>query len=112
MSTTTNFSNRNGTGIVIADGFQIGGAKQPGTVVNTTIVFDPPSLATGTSANSNAIPITGVALGDIIELYPPYDVQGVIYQGSPSSAGNIKISLFNTNANTVDLPSGTWRVVS
>lgn len=101
-----------GSGVVIADAFQTSsGVSAPKTIVSTTITFDPPSLATGAFAVSSAIPITGVALGDAVELYPPYDTQGVIYQASPSSTGNIKISLINTNTATVDLASGTWGVV-
>lgn len=79
-------------------------------LINTTVTFDPPSLATVTGALSSAIPITGAALGDRVELFPPYDMQGILYQGSVSSAGNIKISLFNPTAGTLDLASGTWRV--
>jgi hypothetical protein len=101
-----------GDGIVRANAFQtIAGVTSPLVVISGTITFDPPSLATGVFAISSAIPVTGVALGDSVELYPPYDTQGIIYQGSPSSAGNIKISLFNASAGTVDLASGTWGVV-
>ena len=90
-----------GEGFVVADGISLS---------STAITFDPPSLATGAFAVSTAIAVTGVALGDALTLYPPYDTQGVIYQASVSSAGNIKISLFNANTSTVDLASGTWRV--
>jgi hypothetical protein len=106
------YSNSGGTGVVQADIFKGGsGVAIPKVILSGTITFDPPSLATGVFAISSAIPVAGVALGDIIELYPPYDTQGIIYQGSPSSAGNIKISLFNASAGTVDLASGTWGVV-
>ncbi|MNW58714.1 hypothetical protein D3C74_365940 [compost metagenome] len=101
-----------GLGIVVADGFQTtSGITSPKTVVSTTITFDPPSLTTGAFAVSTAITVAGVALGDAIELYPPYDTEGVIYQASPSAANAIKISLINTNSATKDLTSGTWGVV-
>jgi hypothetical protein len=100
-------STAGGDGTVIADAFQ----TAPKTVINTTITFDPPSLATGAFAVSSAIPITGVALGDSVDLYPPYDTQGIMYQASPTSAGNIAISLTSCAAGTVDLASGTWGVV-
>lgn len=106
-----NYKNRQGNGTVEADIFKVGSVVIPKVVVSTTITFDPPSLATGAFGPSSAIPITGAALGDSVELYPPYDTQGVIYQGSVSSSGNIKISLFNTNSGTVDLTSGSWGVV-
>lgn len=101
-----------GSGVVIADGYQTGaGVTAPVYVIDTTITFDPPSLTTGAFAVSSGITVTGVALGDAIELYPPYDTQGVIYQASPSAADTIKISLINTNSGTIDLASGTWGVV-
>lgn len=101
-----------GTGIVIADGFQTSaGVNGDRVVVNTTITFDPPSLATGVFAVSSGITITGAALGDSVYLYPPYDTDGVMYQASPSAANTIKISLFNANSATKDLASGTWGVV-
>lgn len=105
-------STSGGDGVVIADSFQTGaGVSAPLVVISTTVTFDPPSLATGVFALSSAIPITGVALGDTVELYPPYDTQGIMYQGTPSAAGNIKISLTSCAAGTVDLASGTWGVV-
>jgi 4-aminobutyrate aminotransferase-like enzyme len=101
-----------GNGIVVADGFQTGaGVTGPKVVVSTTITFDPPSLTTGAFAVSSGITVTGVALGDRIELYPPYDTQGIMYQGNPSAADTIKISLTSCAAGTVDLASGTWGVV-
>lgn len=108
----TDFSNAQGTGTVIADGFQSKtGAVGPKTIVNTSATFDPPSLATGVFAVSTAITVTGAALGDAVELFPPYDTDGVIYQGSVSAANAIKISLFNANTGTKDLASGTWGIV-
>ncbi|MFC3797903.1 hypothetical protein [Cohnella sp. GCM10012308] len=85
-----------------------GDVKQPYVVASGMIAFDPPSLATGVGGVSSAIAIAGAALGDAVELYPPYDTQGVMAQASVSSAGNIKISLYNASAGTVDLASGTW----
>lgn len=79
-------------------------------LINTTITFDPPSLATVTGALSSGITITGAALGDRVNLFPPYDMQGVIAYGSVSAADTIKISLFNPTGGTIDLASGTWRV--
>ena len=107
-----NYRNRQGDGIVEADILSNAeGVNLPKVVVSTTVTFDPPSLTTGAFAESSDIPITGVELGDAIELYPPYDTQGIIYQASPASAGNITISLTSCSSSTVDLASGTWGVV-
>lgn len=72
--------------------------------------FDPPSLATVTGAVSSGITVTGAALGDRVELFPPYDMQGIIAYGYISAADTVKITLFNTTAGTIDLASGTWTI--
>lgn len=106
------YSNSLGTGVVQADIFKGGsGVAVPKVVVSTTVTFDPPSLTTGVFAVSSGITVTGAALGDTIELYPPYDLQGIIAQGAVSAADTIKISLTSCAAGTVDLASGTWGVV-
>lgn len=101
-----------GNGIVYADAFAgPTGVVGPKTILNTTITFDPPSLATGAIAVSSGITLTGTALGDHVELYPPYDTQGIAVQAQSSAANTIVISLHNRSAGTVDLASGTWGVV-
>lgn len=100
-----------GNGTVYADAFFTGTVMSPKTVVSTTITFDPPSLATNAIAVSSGITVTGAALGDGVELYPPYDTQGVAVQAQVSAANTIVISLHNRSAVTVDLASGTWGVV-
>lgn len=101
-----------GNGIVYADGFAgPNGAVGPKTIANSTVSFDPPSLATGAVAVSSGMAVTGAAIGDHIELYPPYDTQGVAAQGQVSAANTIVISLHNRSAATVDLATGSWGVV-
>lgn len=96
---------------VSKDKFFFDGVRAPYVVVSGSITFDPPSLATGAFAAGTGITVIGAALGDAVELYPPYDTDNVMYQGSVSAANTIKISLFNANSGTKDLPSGTWGVV-
>lgn len=107
------FRTRGGTkGIVRADGFNVGTVAQPESVVSTTITFDPPSLTTGAIAVSTGITVTGAALGDSVDLYPPYDTQGVSAQANVSAANAIVITLHNRAAGTVDLASSAlWGVV-
>jgi len=106
------FRNGAGAGVVTADGFQTSeGVTNPKVVISTTVTFDPPSLTTGAFAVSSGITVTGAALGDAVELYPPYDTQGIMFQGAVSAADTIKISLTSCAAGTVDLASGTWGVV-
>lgn len=105
---STDFRNSEGTGIVVADGFQSGaGVTAPKVVKSGTITIDPPSLTTGAFAEGD-LTLTGVALGDRVELYPPYDTQGIMYQASVQAADKITVSWTSCNTGTVDLASGSW----
>jgi hypothetical protein len=108
----TSFKNADGTGIVIADGFSTGTESTPfpKVAVSTAVTFNPPSLATGAFAEAD-VTVTGAVLGDSIQLFPPYDTQGIIYQGSVASANTVTIALTSCNSGTVDLASGSWGVV-
>jgi hypothetical protein len=74
------------------------------------VTFNPPSLTTLTGAVSSEIDIDGAELGDRVELFPPYDTEGVIFQGFVSASGKVKISLFNPTGGTIDLDEGDWIV--
>ncbi|EHS59458.1 hypothetical protein [Paenibacillus sp. Aloe-11] len=87
-------------------GQPVGGSN----VIAATVTFDPPSLATMTGAVSSAITVTGAVLGRRVEVYPPYDLQGVQVQAYVSAANAIKFSLFNPTGATIDLASGSWKV--
>lgn len=94
------------------------GIKKPGSSPNSLMtnlftvnaVVDPASLATVTGAVTAAITVTGAALGDRVELFPPADMQGVMAFGYVSAANAVKISFFNPTAGTIDLASGTWTI--
>lgn len=102
-----------GLGIVVADGFSTGAnaVAMPEVAVNTAVTFNPPSLTTGAFAEAD-VTVTGVAVGDSIQLFPPYDTQGIIYQGSVASANTVTIALSSCNVGTIDLASGSWGVVA
>lgn len=100
-----------GLGVVVADGFQTtSGVSMPKAVLSGTVTINPPSLTTGAFAEGD-ITITGVALGDAILLFPPYDMQGIMFQASPASANTVTVSWSSCNAGTIDLASGTWGYV-
>lgn len=75
----------------------------------TSFVFDPPSLASGSSFTSTT-PLSKANLGDACVVSAPYDLQGVIATASVSAAGAVRVSLYNPTAGTIDLASGTWTV--
>lgn len=76
----------------------------------STITLDPPSLTTMTGAVPSGITVTGALLGDRVELFPPYDMQGIIAFGYVSAQDTVKISLFNPTGGTIDLASGSWTI--
>lgn len=80
-------------------------------LVRATVTFDPPSLATVTGAVSSDITVEGAAVGDRVELFPPYSTQGVMCSGFVDNADTVKISLFNPTGATIDLGSGDWVVL-
>jgi hypothetical protein len=94
------------------------GIKKTGTAAQpfmtnlyvVTATVDPASLATVTGAVTVAITVTGAALGDRVELFPPADMQGVMAFGFVSAANAVKISFFNPTGGTIDLASGTWTI--
>lgn len=94
-------------GIVRADNFQVGGTLIPRVILSGTITIDPPSLTTGAFAEGD-ITITDVALGDKVDLYPPYDTQGIIYQASVQSANTVTVAWTSCNTGTINLAEGTW----
>jgi hypothetical protein len=76
-----------------------------------TATIDPASMATVTGAVTTGITVTGAALGDRVELFPPaIDTQGIISFGYVSAANTVKISFFNPTAGTIDLASGDWTI--
>lgn len=94
------------------------GIKKVGSVAQSlmtnlfvvTATIDPASLATVTGAVTSAITVTGAALGDRVELFPPADMQGVMAFGFVSAANAVKVSFFNPTGSTIDLASGTWTI--
>jgi hypothetical protein len=77
-------------------------------LISITTTFDPPSLATMTNTISSGITVTGALTGDMVEVYPPYDLQGLIATAYVTAADTVKISIFNPTGGTVDLASGAW----
>jgi hypothetical protein len=105
---STDFRNGSGTGTVIADGFITGaGISAPKVILSGSVTIDPPSLATGAFAEGD-ITITGVALGDRVDLFPPYDTQAIMFQASPAAANTVTVAWSSCNVGTIDLASGTW----
>ena len=82
-----------------------------GDTLDVTVTYDPPSLATTEGAVSGAFTITNAELGDIVDVKPPYDTQGVAVYGFVSALDTVKISLVNCTGGAIDLASsGSWKL--
>lgn len=77
---------------------------------NGVITWDPGSLASGSSVTSAAIDVEGAALGDFVEVAPPYDLQGLIATAYVSAPGVARITIANLTGGPIDLASGSFKV--
>ena len=80
-------------------------------VLTGSTTWDPASLADGAGATSSGITVTGAELGDFVLVSAPYDLQDIIATGYVQAADTVEIRLQNESGSTVDLASGTWRVM-
>jgi hypothetical protein len=82
-----------------------------GAPLKGTGTFAPGSLADGAGATSGSFSVVNAELGDAVEVYPPYSLQGFLCTGYVAAAADVRIRVQNeTGAGPTDLGSGTWRV--
>jgi hypothetical protein len=74
------------------------------------VTWNPASLVDGAGETSPNITVLGAAVGDAVEVYPPYALQGFLCTGAVSAADTVVIRVQNETTGTVDLASGSWRV--
>jgi len=74
------------------------------------VIIDPPSIATNASA-TQSVSVDSIAIGDALQVVAPYDAQSVIITASPSGEGTIDVNFHNTNAGTVDLAPGLFKLI-
>ena len=79
-------------------------------IINTEVTVNPPSVAAGAGAVSSALTVTGAAIGDRVNVFPPYSTKGVMVYGDVSAANTVTLSFLNPTAAAVDLASGTWTI--
>jgi polygalacturonase len=69
------------------------------------------SIANGASVSANFTGITGFALGDYILVSAPYSLNDCIVSAYPvSSAGTVRLTLFNSSGSARTFASGTWTI--
>ncbi len=74
--------------------------------------WNPISLSTTTPVEiSPAFKVLTSSVGDHVEVYPPYDLQGLIATGYvENSTGTVRVTLWNPQSTAVNLGSGSWGV--
>lgn len=75
-----------------------------------SVTWDPASLIDG-AGETKSITVTKAALGDIVLVAPPYDMQDFVFSGYVQAANTVEIRIQNESAATVNLASGTWKVI-
>ena len=73
--------------------------------------WNPDSMADGT-VQTKSITVTGAALGDFVLVSAPCDLEAVTATAYVQATNTIYILLNNESGSTVDLDSGTWRVLN
>jgi hypothetical protein len=76
-----------------------------------TFTFDPSSMTNNTGTSSATINVPGAAFGDSVDVTAPYTLQGVYAQGYVVNSNTVAVRLFNASGGTINLASGTWKVV-
>lgn len=77
----------------------------------TAITYDPANLTNGSETESANISATGCVFGDHVQVFPPYDMQGIQYWGYVKVADNVRIRLRNGTGGTLDLAnSAAWEI--
>lgn len=84
-----------------------------GTLVvigSASATWDPASLNDGTGETSSGITVTGAAVGDVVFVRPPYDMQDCVAYGYVQAADTVEIRIQNESGGTRDFAAGAWSV--
>lgn len=73
-----------------------------------TVTIDPASIAAGAAAQTTHT-VYGCAVGDKINVFPPYDTEGATFHAVPSAENTVRLTLTNPTAGAIDLDSGDWQ---
>jgi len=78
--------------------------------LNGSLVWDPGDLIDGAGETSGNIAVTGAAVTDRVEVFPPYSLQAILCMGYVSAVNVVNIRLQNETGGAINLVSGTWKV--
>jgi hypothetical protein len=111
VQVSTNVSEANKSGYRIAPSYINGPTVR---LINPplwgSVTWNPASAADGVGETSADITVTGAAVGDSVEVFPPENLLGVLYAGYVSASNTVKIRIQNESGGVVDLGNSDWYV--
>ncbi|MFN8533853.1 MAG: hypothetical protein U0556_09920 [Dehalococcoidia bacterium] len=89
---------------------RVGGGSRVRKVQTGTLTVDPAEILAGAAANT-AVTLTGVAVGDIVVVEPPADLEaGLVPIGAiVTDADEVSLRLYNPTIAAVDGAEKAWR---
>lgn len=81
------------------------------TIFYKTFTYNPGSLVDGAGETYLVTGVVGATLGDFVLVSAPYDLVGITVTGYVQANSVVAIRVQNESTATVDLASGTWRVL-
>jgi len=73
--------------------------------------INPGSLADGVGETVQVTGVTGATLGDWVLVSASYDLQDITVTAYVQATGVVEIRIQNESGSTIDLASGTWRIL-
>lgn len=79
-------------------------------VAAAQVTIDPSNLVDA-AGETKSVTVTGAALGDIVLIGPPYDLQDITVTGYVQAANTVEVRIQNESGGAINLASGTWNIV-
>lgn len=76
----------------------------------STMSWNPSALVDGAGETSPTFTVAGSSVIDRVDVYPPYNLNGLLYSAYVSTSGVAVVRLQNETGVPVDLSTGTWGV--
>lgn len=80
-------------------------------VIYKQATINPSSLVDGAGETIQVTGVTGATLGDYVLVSAPYDLQDITVTAYVQSNDIVEVRIQNESGSTIDLASGTWRIL-
>lgn len=91
-------------------GVAIGGGAEVSKILSASATWDPPSLANLTTT-STTVTVEGAAVGDVVSVTHTTATNGFLLYGLVTSPNTVTVTLLNATGGTVNVDSGTLKVL-